>query len=38
MGANQAERYGARNGVPGELLVRVVDAKIIAQQDIAGFA
>ena len=36
MGADRAEEYGERNGVPGELLVRVVDAKIIAQRDIAG--
>lgn len=37
MGADQAERYGTRNGVPGELLVRVVDTKIVAQRDIAAF-
>ncbi|QUQ70095.1 PPOX class F420-dependent oxidoreductase [Kutzneria sp. CA-103260] len=36
MGADRADEYGARNGVPGELLVRVVDAKIIAQRDVAG--
>ena len=36
MGADRADEYGARNGVPGELLVRVVDAKVIAQRDIAG--
>jgi PPOX class probable F420-dependent enzyme len=36
MGADRADEYGARNGVPGELLVRVVDAKIIAQRNVAG--
>ena len=36
MGQDRAEEYGARNGVPGELLVRVVDAKIVAQRNIAG--
>lgn len=36
MGADRAEEYGARNGVEGELLVRVVDAKIVAQRDVAN--
>jgi PPOX class probable F420-dependent enzyme len=36
MGQDRAQEYGARNGVPGELLVRVVDAKIVAQRDVAG--
>jgi PPOX class probable F420-dependent enzyme len=35
MGAEQAESYGARNGVPGELLVRVMLSKIVAQTGIA---
>jgi len=35
MGAELAESYGARNGVPGELLVRVTPTKIIAQAGIA---
>jgi PPOX class probable F420-dependent enzyme len=35
MGAQLAESYGARNGVPGELLVRVTPSKIIAQAGIA---
>jgi PPOX class probable F420-dependent enzyme len=35
MGAERAEEYGARNGVPGELLVRVRITKAIAQRDIA---
>lgn len=36
MGADQAEAYGERNGVPGELLVRVTPAKVIAQSGIAA--
>lgn len=35
MGADQAEAYGARNGVPGELVVRVTPARILAHADIA---
>jgi len=35
MGAGQAEAYGKRNGVKGELLVRVTPAKIIANKNIA---
>jgi PPOX class probable F420-dependent enzyme len=36
MGADRAEEYGARNGVPGELLVRVRATKVLAERDIAG--
>lgn len=36
MGADQAEAYGQRNGVPGELLVRLTPTKVIAQKDIAA--
>ncbi len=36
MGADRAEEYGRRNGVPGELLVRVTPSKIVAQDAIAG--
>ena len=36
MGAERAEEYGKRNGVPGELLVRVTPTKVLFQQDIAG--
>ncbi|MBC6469746.1 PPOX class F420-dependent oxidoreductase [Actinomadura alba] len=36
MGADRAERYGERNAVPGELLVRLRIGKVIAQRDIAG--
>lgn len=35
MGADQAEAYGARNGVPGELLVRVVPVDVVAVKDVA---
>jgi PPOX class probable F420-dependent enzyme len=36
MGEGRAEEYGKRNGVPGELLVRVTVDKVVAQRDIAG--
>ncbi|MEU9308400.1 PPOX class F420-dependent oxidoreductase [Streptomyces sp. NPDC048256] len=36
MGEERAEEFGARNGVPGELLVRVAIDKVLAQQGIAG--
>jgi PPOX class probable F420-dependent enzyme len=36
MGADQAEAFGKRNGVPGELLVRVEPTKIMAVQDLVG--
>jgi len=35
MGDERAEDYGTRNGVPGELLVRVTPTKIIAARNIA---
>ncbi len=35
MGAERAEAYGARNGIPGELLVRLRAEKVIARRDIA---
>jgi PPOX class probable F420-dependent enzyme len=35
MGAGRAEEYGARNGVPGEYLVRVRITRVVAQRDIA---
>ncbi len=34
-GKENAERYGKRNSVKGDLLVRVKPTKIIAQKDIA---
>src|SRR4051812_25709662 len=36
MGAERAEEFGARNGVDGELLVRISPTKIVAQDGIAG--
>ncbi|KUL35064.1 pyridoxamine 5-phosphate oxidase [Streptomyces sp. NRRL F-4489] len=36
MGEDRAEEYGARNGVPGELLVRVRIDKVVAVAAIAG--
>jgi hypothetical protein len=35
MGEERAEAYGERNGVPGELLVRVRIEKVVALADIA---
>jgi PPOX class probable F420-dependent enzyme len=35
MGMDRAEEYGRRNGVAGELLVRVSAARVIAQADLA---
>jgi PPOX class probable F420-dependent enzyme len=36
MGADQAEAFGKRNGVPGEFLVRVTPAKVLANFDVTG--
>ena len=36
MGAGRAAEFGARNGVPGELLVRLRITKVVAQSAIAG--
>jgi len=36
MGADRAEEYGKRNGVPGELLVRVTPSKVIGVRNLAG--
>lgn len=36
MGADRAEEYGARNGVPGELVVRVSMDKVVSAVDVAG--
>jgi PPOX class probable F420-dependent enzyme len=35
MGAERAAEYGARNGVEGELLVRITPTRIVAQAGIA---
>ncbi|MEU6339771.1 PPOX class F420-dependent oxidoreductase [Streptomyces sp. NPDC046977] len=36
MGEERAVEYGKRNGVPGELLVRVRIDKVLAEADVAG--
>jgi hypothetical protein len=36
MGADRAAEFGARNGVPGELLVRITVGKVIAMRDVAS--
>lgn len=36
MGAERAEEFGRRNGVPGELVVRVKPTKVHAGFDVAG--
>lgn len=35
MGPERAEEYGRRNGVPGELVVRITPRKVIAGFDVA---
>ena len=35
MGADAAEQLGERNGVPGELVVRVVPTKVVSARDVA---
>ena len=35
MGADRAEEFGRRNGVPGELVVRVKPTKVVAAFDVA---
>jgi PPOX class probable F420-dependent enzyme len=37
MGEDQAEAFGKRNSVEGELLVRLTPTKIIAKKDVAGW-
>jgi len=36
MGHERAEEYGKRNAVPGELIVRLRPAKVIATFDVSG--
>ena len=36
MGEDRAAEFGARNGVPGELLVRLTPARVIAQRAVSG--
>jgi hypothetical protein len=35
MGADRAEEYGKRNGVPGELVMRLTPTRILAEAAIA---
>lgn len=35
MGADRAEAFGARNAVPGELLIRVTPTHVVAERDVA---
>jgi hypothetical protein len=35
MGADRAEEYGARNGVPGELLIRLRPERVTSGKDLA---
>ena len=37
MGEDQAEAFGERNSVPGELLVRIKVDKIVAQKELAAW-
>ncbi len=36
MGADRAEEFGARNGVPGELVVRLRPARVLGGFDMTG--
>jgi len=36
MGAERAEEFGRRNGVPGELVVRVRPTKVFGEANVAG--
>ncbi len=36
MGADRAEEFGRRNGVPGELLVRLRPTRVLAEFDVTG--
>jgi PPOX class probable F420-dependent enzyme len=36
IGSERAEEFGKRNGVPGEMLVRVSPTKLLARAEIAG--
>lgn len=36
MGADRAEEFGQRNGVPGELVVRIRPSKVIAHLDMTA--
>jgi PPOX class probable F420-dependent enzyme len=36
MGEDRAEEFGRRNGVPGELLVRLVPTRVVTDLDVTG--
>ncbi|MCV7150406.1 PPOX class F420-dependent oxidoreductase [Mycolicibacterium pyrenivorans] len=36
MGADRAEEFGRRNGVPGELIVRITPTKVVKAFDLAN--
>jgi PPOX class probable F420-dependent enzyme len=36
MGPDRAEEFGARNGVQGELLIRIKPTRIVAEDSVAG--
>jgi PPOX class probable F420-dependent enzyme len=36
MGPDHAEEFGRRNGVPGELVVRIQPTKVVSAFDLAG--
>jgi hypothetical protein len=36
MGAERAEEFGKRNGVPGELVVRLRPVKVLSDFDTSG--
>lgn len=36
MGPDRADEFGARNGVPGELVVRITPTKVLASFDVAA--
>jgi PPOX class probable F420-dependent enzyme len=36
MGADRAEEFGARNAVPGELVVRLHPSKVVSDLDVSG--
>ena len=37
VGEEQAEAFGRRNAVPGEMLVRVTPEKVVTENDVAGW-
>jgi hypothetical protein len=36
MGEARAEEFGARNGVQGELLIRIRPTRVVAEENVAG--